>query len=256
MHIRSWLLLLVPALTLTGCSQFHEQYIFRSGRPGKANYYRVTISGTTTFTSSQFAAGLYDAEAVDALFGELKGPGKLVSIGGTSFQPDTGTTQQTAPQPPVLTMVATSDAAGKTKPIESLEGKPVKEQKFVFFLSSNANAFINAIQTYVDSDRIQTAMVSLLLKDDVQKLAVARGDERAATARANALSSALNASVSALGTGDEAKSSDVRTATLKILSILANRSDTASPPSFDSVVAAETWLRNSPRAFRLSGGAR
>jgi hypothetical protein len=251
----SWILAFV-ALNLTACSQFHEQYLFRAGRPGKANYYRVTISGYTTFTSSQFAAGLYDAEAVDALFGELKGPGKLVSIGGTSFQPGTGDNPPETTKPAVLTMVATSDADSKTRPIQSLEGKPVKDQKFVFFLSSNANAFINAIQTYVDSDRIQTAMVSLLIKDDVQKLEAARADERVAVARANALTAAMDASVAPLGTGENATSDAVKNATIKVLSLLANRSEVASPPSFDSIDNAEKWLHDNPRAFRAAGGAR
>lgn len=247
-------LLLMAALTLTACSNFHEQYMFRSGRPGKANYYRVTISGYTTFTSSQFAAGLYDAEAVDALFGELNGPGKLVSIGGTSFQQTgDGTASGTTTE---LTTVATSDAASKTRPIQSLEGKPVKDQKFVFFLSSNANAFINTIQTYVDSDRIQTAMVSLLIKDDVKKLEEARAEERVALSRANGLAAAMDASVAPLGTGEAATSADVKGATLKVLSLLANRSEAASPPSFSTLDAAEQWFRETPRAFRPAGGAR
>lgn len=249
--------LLLAALLTTGCSSFHEQYLFRSGRPGKANYYRVTITGRTSFTASQFAAGLYDAEAVDTLFGELKGPGKLVSIGGTSF----ASQNQSDPQAPVepvtgLTLVASSDSGTKLKPIQSIEGKPIKDQKFVFFLSSNANAIANAIQTYVDSDRIQTAMLSLLVKEDVQKLEAARATERDAVSRANTIAAAMDASVAPLGTGDSATGADVRTAALKALSVLASRSAIASPPSFRTVDEAEQWLRESPGAFRPAGGSR
>lgn len=248
-------LLLVATLTLAACSNFHEQYMFRSGRTGKANYYRVTISGYTTFTSSQFAAGLYDAEAVDALFGELSGPGKRVSIGGTSFQ-QTGGDANASDKAGELTAVGVIDSSAKSKPIQSLEGKPVKNQKFVFFLSSNANAFVNAIQTYVDSDRIQTAMVSLLIKDEVKKLEEARAEERVALSRANGLAAAMDASVAPLGTGEAATSADVKTATLKVLSLLANRSEAVSPPSFASIDDAENWFRATPRAFRPAGGSR
>jgi hypothetical protein len=238
------LVVLAAVVSLTGCSQFHEQYLFRSGRPGRANYYRVTISGHTTFSSSQFAAGLYDAEAVDALFGELKGPGKLVSVQGTALAP------QTPPGTGTPELVDSSDPDVKTNPVQTLDGKPVNDQKFVFFLSSNANAFINAIQTYVDSERMQTAMVSLLVKDDVREMETARAEERVETRRANSLSKAIDATVQPLGTGDAAQSKSVREVTLRLLALLASRSDTASPRSFASIEDAEQWLRESPRAFR------
>jgi hypothetical protein len=249
------LLPLAAVLTLTSCSQFHESYLFRSGRPGKANYYRVTISGTTTFTSSQFAAGLYDAEAVDALFGELKGPGKRVSI-DSAFAPSpdpNNPASDPAPASQGLTLVAMSDSEAKTKPMQTLDGKTVKDQKFVFFLSSNANAFINAIQTYVDSQRIQTAMVSLMIKDDVQKLEAARASERIATARTNALKTSFDASVAPLGNGDGATSEKVRAAALKVLALLASRSGAPpSPPKFDDFEKAEAWLRDRPGTFRTA----
>jgi len=243
------------ATLLVGCSQFHEHYIFRAGRPGKANYYRVKIDGYTRYTSSQFAAGLYDAEAVDALFGELTGPGKRVTV-TSAFAATTST-------PPAITdtsgdVALVNSSTNVTTPVsspETLSGKSLTNQKFVFFLSSNANAFINQIQTYVDAGNTQTAVMTLLFKDDMQKLEASRSQVSKADVRMSTLSTAIANAVTPLGTGDTAKSSDVRDATLEIMALLANRSNTSSPVSFSDIKQAEQWIRDHPQAFRPAGGA-
>lgn len=188
---RLWMTVLALGFVLLcGCSSFKEQYIFRAGRPGDANYYRVTIKGRTFFTSSQFAAGLYDAEAVDALFGELTGPGKRVTIdSGPRGQQQQ---QQSSGEDAALTMVSTT-ANAKDGGAETVGGKSLKDQKFVFFLSSNADFFVNQIQTYVTTERMQTAVVTLLLKDDLQRLELAKIDGTAADARAKTLADSCTA---------------------------------------------------------------
>jgi hypothetical protein len=262
---RGFPLLIAGAIfLLAGCSNFHEQYLFRAGRPGQANYYRVKIDGFTRFSSSQFAAGLYDAEAVDALFGELSGSGKRVTVTSafetTTSQPissnpsNPGVTPVTAASTEV-TMVSGAQSASKAGPAsQTVAGKSMNNQKFVFFLSSNANAFINQIQTYVTADRMQTAVMTLIFKDDLQKLEASRSQTSAADLRAKTLGEAMKGATTPLGTGDTAKSADVRSATLDVLALLASRSSVSSPPGFASLAEAEKWLREHPRAFRPTGG--
>ena len=260
LHKKYLVLIAGAGLLLAGCSNFHEQYLFRAGRPGQANYYRVKIDGYTRFSSSQFAAGLYDAEAVDALFGELSGSGKRVTV--TSAFETTSTTSTTPPPTtPVaaasteVTMVSGSQSGSKpASASQTVAGKSLNNQKFVFFLSTNANAFINQIQTYVTADRMQTAVMTLLFKDDLQKLETSRAQSSAADLRAKTLGDAMKGVTTPLGTGDTAKSADVRSATLDVLALLASRSNVSSPPSFTTVAEAEKWLREHPRAFRPNGG--
>lgn len=254
-HRITSVLIVGAAFLLGGCSNFHEQYLFRAGRPGQANYYRVKIDGYTRFSSSQFAAGLYDAEAVDALFGELSGAGKKVTI-TSAFQATSGEPATTASAASTeVTMVTGTDTASKpSSPSQTVGGKSLTNQKFVFFLSSNANAFVNQIQTYVAADRMQTAVMTLIFKDDLQKLEASRSQTGAADLRMKTLGTAMTGATAPLGTGDTAKSADVRSAALDVLALLASRSNASSPPTFGSAAEAEAWLRAHPRAFRSSGG--
>jgi hypothetical protein len=258
MSLQKTLSLLIVFLLLGGCSNFHEQYLFRAGRPGQANYYRVKIEGYTRFSSSQFAAGLYDAEAVDALFGELSGSGKRVTVTSAFETTSTASPPTTTPATAAsteVTMVSGSQTGAKPTPAsQTVAGKSLTNQKFVFFLSTNANAFINQIQTYVTADRMQTAVMTLLFKNDLQKLEASRSQSSAADLRAKTLGDAMKTSTTSLGTGDTAKSADVRNATLDVLALLASRSNVSSPPMFTTVAEAEKWLREHPRAFRPNGG--
>lgn len=70
---------------LLGCVEIRERYHIRASqtesrqdsgersRLANTNYYRVTVTGWTCFSVSQYASGWYDSAAVDSLFGELKG---------------------------------------------------------------------------------------------------------------------------------------------------------------------------------------
>lgn len=249
---RSSLVLIL--LTFAACTPFREVYHFRAGRPGAANYYRVTIEGWTGLTSSQYSAGLYDAEAVDALFGELTGPGKRISVDSTNLKghPVRGGTSSTTTTTPPVTVVA---ASGSTA-AESLSGRSLEGKKFVFFLSSNNDFFINQIQTYVTAERMQNDVVSLLLRGDVEQLERARLQRKNSDARAQSIADTLTAQVAGLGTGDNATAKDVRAAALQILNDLAARAQEPPTASFTSIAEAETWVRQHSGAFRQAGGAR
>ena len=85
---RCWAFLLALVPFVPGCMSFYERYHVMASRGQSSgangdseapdqvpntNYYRVTISGWTVLSTSQYASGWYDSEAVDSLFGELKG---------------------------------------------------------------------------------------------------------------------------------------------------------------------------------------
>jgi len=98
MLARGFLGLLVASLSLAGggCMMVHERYHIKATSAGSdraatgdeegeaeakapgtgtdnTNFYRVTITGWTLFATSQYSAGWFDEDAVDSLFGELKG---------------------------------------------------------------------------------------------------------------------------------------------------------------------------------------
>ncbi|MBI3817273.1 MAG: hypothetical protein HY286_01175 [Planctomycetes bacterium] len=61
---------IVAAPALTSCvTRIEETHIFQARRStGEIVYYRLNISGDTHLANSHYRAGLYDAEALDALF--------------------------------------------------------------------------------------------------------------------------------------------------------------------------------------------
>lgn len=60
-------------LMLSGCgANIRERYYLAAHDPGTSNtnYFRITISGQSTFSDAKYSVGLYDKHAVERLFGE------------------------------------------------------------------------------------------------------------------------------------------------------------------------------------------
>ena len=76
------ILLIFPSLL--GCVSVAKEHHFfksidRTGNP--VNYYRVTVHGSTSFSSSRYLSGFFDEETVDRYFNEFSQPkgGKFLS---------------------------------------------------------------------------------------------------------------------------------------------------------------------------------
>lgn len=213
-------------LELSACSSFDEHYHFRARGKDHTNYYRVTISGWTTLSSSQYAAGLYDAEAVNALFGEVKS-----KEGEPKEEED-------------------DCAAAKEEKIESIDGKSMADRKLVLFLSANSDAFVGQIQSFVNSKEIQESMVTLILKDDVEKLAIAREEVKVEDARAEALEAELKSLAGAVEPSGSIDAKKLQAKLLETVTALARSSSEGySSLEFKDMQKAQDWFANNPGAF-------
>lgn len=256
MQLRRSLLALacLGVLVLAGCSSFKEVYHFKATSGDHTNYFRVTVNGWTFMSASQYAAGNYDADAVDALFGELQGA--KVRVDSTTLQGHKPRVVETA----VTTQSGTSTTTTTTQPsesgetpeavkLETLTGESLDRKKFVFFLSSNSDFFVNQISTFVTTRDMQQSIVTLILKDDVAALERERLNGRKGDAAAEALATRLR-TISA-----ELRAAGVTNgqATTKIVSLLQtlaqNSAVSAGVGGITDVATAKQWLQDHPRAF-------
>ncbi|HET8796267.1 MAG TPA: hypothetical protein VFO89_01160 [Thermoanaerobaculia bacterium] len=252
------LLVILCLLTLTACSSFKEVYHFKATSCEHTNYFRVTVKGGTFFSASQYAAGNYDTEAVDALFGELTGPGARVRVDSTTLQGHTarGGTQisnTTTTTTTTTTEADSNNAAPAPKAaVTTLGGDSLDRKTFVFFLSSNSDFFVNQIQTYVTTREMQQSIVTLILKDDVAKLEQARLTGRTGDAAAENLAAQLRSIVAELRTPADGSvtNADATAAVVSVLKTLARNSAVSQDVgTITNVATARTWLQNHPRAF-------
>lgn len=245
---KSSLLVVLIALLLSACSSFKEVYHFRATEGEQTNYYRVTVKGWTFLTTSQYAAGNYDAEAVDALFGELQGAKvkvDSVALAGHTARTPSGATTTT-------TTTTTSNESTSNAKLETLTGQSLGNKKFIFFLSANSDFFVNQINTYVTTREMQESIVTLILKDDVAKLQDARASARRDGAGAEALATRLRTIVTDLRAPSDGSvtNGEATSAITKVLKTLAANSNTSA--GIDGITNAATgrrWLEDHPNAF-------
>jgi hypothetical protein len=203
-------------------------------------------------SASQYAAGNYDAEAVDALFGELQGA--KVRVDSTTLQGhrprvvETTVTTQTGTST-TTTEVPEPATTPETVKLATLTGESLDRKKFVFFLSSNSDFFVNQISTFVTTRDMQQSIVTLILKEDVAVLERERLNGRKGDAAAETLATRLRA------TSGELRGAGVTNgqATTKIIALLKtlaqNSAVSAGVDGITDVAAAKQWLQDHPRAF-------
>jgi hypothetical protein len=240
----------------TGCSRFKEVYHFKATGGDHTNYFRVTVKGWTLFSASQYAAGNYDAEAVDALFGELQGPGLRVRVDSTTLQGHTA--RGGTPQTTTTTTTTTTTSSSQNPPTEdgtkvaTLSGEALDQKKFVFFLSANSDFFVNQISTYVTTREMQQSIVTLILKDDVAALEKERVTGRTGYTAAATLATRLRAISAELRAPADGTvtNADATAAVVSLLKTLAQNSAVkADVDTITDVTRAKTWLQEHPRAF-------
>jgi hypothetical protein len=212
--------------------------------PVVSNYYRITISGWTLFSTSQYSAGWYDAEAVDSLFGELKG--KTVMVDRVALE---GHTPRTPPSEKKEDETVTK--------IESMDGQQLTNKKLVLFLSSNADSLANQISALATKKEVEVTLSAMLASGDFEEREGARVEDAAAAEKTNVLAQELR--VILAGIDSAAPSGPKVRQTLQILlRALARSSNT--PEDLGSIgttrESALSWFTTHPEAFRLPGGGR
>lgn len=246
-------LAILSQLVFMGCSRFKEVYHFKATGGDHTNYFRVTVKGWTLMSASQYAAGNYDAEAVDALFGELQGSGLRVRVDSTTLQghPSRTGTPQTVTTTTTTTTTQQPASVGTTK-LTTLTGTALDQKKFVFFLSANSDFFVNQISTYVTTREMQQSIVTLLLKEDVAALEQERLTGRTGDAAAATLATRLRGISAELRTPADGTvtNADATAAVVSVLKALAENSATkADLADIKDVPTAKAWLQGHPRAF-------
>ncbi|MEM7165338.1 MAG: hypothetical protein AAF581_07740 [Planctomycetota bacterium] len=246
----SRLALLVTCLGAVGCSSFGETFLFvaHSEDRTRHQYYRVTISGFSLLASSNYAAGVYDANAVDALFGELDG-------GRFRIKPEESVDTTLPPGP--VTNGDQHDSSAQTANLEisTLDGKKMRDSRLVLFLSSNADSLINRIKSFATTEQVTTNLTQILLKEEIQAVETAKAVVPRQNARAETLATELRAIAKQAEAADinGISSDDLRE---WLRSALQSTAAVGQPGvQFTSLDQARTWF-NENRAVLQEGVGR
>lgn len=273
-----------------GCVSIAERYYIKAtsekkGEPAQTNYYRVDIIGWTSFSVSQYAAGWYDKDAVDQLFGELEGSGKLVEVdnvklaghyrrkngawiphstpatggGNTSVESNQNGSSETNSGD-----AGSDGSGGNARPtahanpatVTSLEGNSLENKKLVLFLSTNADSLVNQLGILATNSVIQRNLTALLLGADIERLEAQRSAAAQSAAKSEQLASRLEAIASALEGLAETDKDGVKKQALAALRVLAKSTPSFEGTDFDDTTKALEWYVSHPEAFATTGSAK
>jgi hypothetical protein len=124
----------------------------------KLTFYRVTIKGDSVNTKSTFQSGLYDADALHQLFGEVKKPDQgtpAPSSSSASGAGGDGGAQAAAPTLRAGTFLLRFDPASKRW--ETVDDN----QRFAFIYGANADAIAEQIRLFGESETTGQQMARL-----------------------------------------------------------------------------------------------
>lgn len=261
-----------------GCVSIDETYhlkateIDRNGR-ATTNYYRVKIDGWTCFSASQYAAGLYDKDAVASLFGEFEGQtvswngvaddsgdaspaaGNGGSGSGNGGAPGDGSTSDDDAADDDTTSDATSDDSGTgggTQRIESIGGDPVEGRTLVLFLSTNANALVDQISSFVTESTITSALSGMLVAPKVEELDEAKLKSERSDAERRLLAAKLQnigERLKALPAANQTVA-NVQPLLVEAIRELARSTGETGSAGIGDADSALAWLAQHPDAFR------
>lgn len=237
------LVLILAALLLGGCSLFDESFHFTARTPGSpfTQYYRVDIEGFGFLASSEYAAGMYDAEAVDALFGELEGGTIRLSKGQAKDERDgEGSGEVGEPAEP------------SAQEPRSLDGESLAGKRLVLFLSSKADGLISRIKAFTSGKNVTANLTALLLKEDIATAERARAEQAGKDARAETFAEILEQSAERLSNVDAQEvdllAPTLRSRALETLQALARQIEPGVELS--DLSAAQAWYAEHHASLR------
>ncbi|MBI2399205.1 MAG: hypothetical protein HYV17_15580 [Xanthomonadales bacterium] len=203
---------------LSGCgANFKEEHFFAtySGQNSvePKNFFRLKVTGKTSFSNARYVAGYYDERAVDLFFNEVK---------------------PTSTQHVFLADQKEPGTEDNVKPLTPADGRG----RFVMILSTNADSIANTIGAMSENQAAMEALNNLVNKSQIehiqQSAAETPGHKASAAATVRQLTSLSNSL---------ADDSDVTTANGSVLGILNELARAAGHPvSFASIGDAESWF--------------
>lgn len=217
--MRRWLglALITAALATAGCSSVvherHHYVEYADDGVTPVNFYRLTVDGSTSFTSSRFLSGFYDERAVDLFFNERQAP-----VNSRLFPNDQ--------KPP-----------GTTQPLTPLD-PDTKHGAYLLILSSNADAVADAIGNFADSELMAEAVSNLLSASSIEAKQVSDANLAVQKAQGVATWTQLNSQIADADAATDAGSSTLRY--LRILTTLAR--SLGYDDSFSSFEEARKWF--------------
>lgn len=128
---------------LAGCgSNFKEVHYFKSldDKKQPVNFYRVTVRGTTSLSSSRYLSGYFDERAVEVYFSEFT-------------QPDKAHFEEKV-----------KDDSGKLVPI----GAGQENRRLVMILSSNSDEIATSISALAQSEAVTDTLANLIGRDRLE----------------------------------------------------------------------------------------
>lgn len=257
-------LAILGMLCVGSCATFDEVYHFAiplDSTEGKSerlhHHYRVRIKGWTFLSASQYAAGLYDAKAVDALFGEVEG--QRIAVDGIKLA---GHEARSAATP--ATSKALTSAGGATtteaqaKSCDHCETSDLQGQKLVIFLSTNADFYLRQLKDFIQTSNLQTNVASLLLMGDAERSMEAEQEQIQQAQAAVALAAKYDLASGGTFASGATPSKNVAAQALADLlrATAASSNDSEGSGTIVDAASGRQWLATHPRAFRRSGGAR
>lgn len=222
--MRRLALVCLIGLALSGCATtFKETHFFQSVHPATnqpTNYYRLTVKGYGSFSSTRYISGYYDERAVDLFFNELKVAPTTESNTGvqTIFSSD-------------LKNPGTQDVI---KPLEP----SAQNGAFVMILSTNASSVARTIGQFAENHVVADAITNLANRDVLLRDTAAT---KAQTARANSTADELTKLMAQLPEGDTPSKEPTERALLRVLNALGTGLS-GVPTSFGSLEQAELWF--------------
>jgi len=157
----AWLPILAATCVACGATSINEQHILQArDQHGHVAYYRVALNADANLAKTNYRAGLYDAAAIDALFGNASS--------------DDDTIDETLERRRRAAVDALSkayydslsgekaDRESARKALETAIAPIPRRQKFVVIYSANASAVEQAISDFSEEDDTRNAVVALL----------------------------------------------------------------------------------------------
>jgi len=235
MKIRNLLLVTLLMVALVGCSStFHETHFFKSeSQPNEiANYYRLTVSGTTIFSSSRYLSGYFDEEIVNDYFNEIGQPdkGKLIPIG----QPKNEETK------------LSNSNSSVTTTAQSKSTQNTKNASLLLLLSSNSDEISNQLGALSQSQEFTASLTKLMAPSHFQADDAAASLLRIDKIRGHVLATLGDQILSSIPDNPDPKYLESRM--LHFVNLLS--ADLGAPATFMSLKSASDWLRENRAQLR------
>lgn len=143
---------LLAAAMLAGCGTvIHERHFFASfvddpdGKREPAQFFRVKVDGSTSFSNTRYLTGYFDERAVSLFFNEIKAPANQKLFDDATVIPG-------APAGTKLTPLSPTGDNGA----------------FVLIMSTNADAVASTIGSFAESQVVADALSRMLNRDRVK----------------------------------------------------------------------------------------